>query len=405
MFCSKCGKEVQENARFCASCGNRVEQKITKENVALNEDKSPKTQKSKKALISIICVMVGVLLIASCVFVAISMIDNDTDNGNKQNNSSVQSSEKELLNDGELSDVLNQMLDKNNVTNNQLQANFSAWCMSCNVDKDIYFSDMENGIYLNNSNNLFVAGSYGDLCYFNGKIVCVEYSNGEKFERIVCFDIETKGKTEVYIANNIDDYFAFCNIVNGRLYFTINGDSLFVCNKDWSVENTGIRDARGVSEKGVYTTQYSERGLRLVTFGNKEIKSFDSLSQYDAWVRFELNGKLYLSATKDNYGTVEYLIVDIKTGEVKEIKNAKIFDEVVNINFKDDTLYIIGVKIEDEKRKNVLCKSKLDGSNIEYLQELYEVEDYYFNMMNVLDDKIYFAMPYTNNQPKFVKIN
>ena len=68
MFCSKCGKEIEENSNFCNKCGNEINpiKKETESNLSDKPPKEePKNEKNKTSiyLLSLICTILSGFLI------------------------------------------------------------------------------------------------------------------------------------------------------------------------------------------------------------------------------------------------------------------------------------------------------------------------------------------------------
>ena len=68
MFCSKCGKEIEENSNFCNKCGNEINpiKKETESNLSDKPPKEePKNEKNKTSiyLLSLICIILSGFLI------------------------------------------------------------------------------------------------------------------------------------------------------------------------------------------------------------------------------------------------------------------------------------------------------------------------------------------------------
>ena len=90
MFCEKCGKEVEERAKFCGFCGKIVEDSIKaaqKPNLGGGsmprkkiEIKTEKKKANNKLIVSVICVVVAVALIAGAFYI----IFKDDIMGNKE---------------------------------------------------------------------------------------------------------------------------------------------------------------------------------------------------------------------------------------------------------------------------------------------------------------------------------
>ena len=47
MFCSNCGKEINENSRFCSSCGYKIDNVKSNENIETDSN-VPISQETKK---------------------------------------------------------------------------------------------------------------------------------------------------------------------------------------------------------------------------------------------------------------------------------------------------------------------------------------------------------------------
>lgn len=297
--------------------------------------------------------------------------------------------------------------------NSNLQANLSSWGMACTVNNDLYFSDMESGIYINNRNTLFVSGVYSDICCLNGKLVCIEYYNvqetetsSSQYSRLVIFDVQTKEKITAFSSPTGDDYLVVSNVIGDKVYFTMAENALFTCDQNGNVVDTGIRNVRKVSESGVYTTQYSESGLRLVSFENKEKKSYSELLKYNVVVYFELNGKLYAKVSNDNNETWSFVTIDINSGDFELISNQDKYGTMTNMNFRDDTLYCTFVNVEDNNSTCFVCKAELDGTNMEYIKRIQNNDvNTTLNLISTFDDCLYISFPYSGIESEFIKTN
>ncbi len=85
MYCSKCGKELNENAKFCDSCGTKVEGKEKVE----NEEKAKK--KSSNATIIVVILIAGILAI--CVVVGIIIMQKNKNIETAQTDTTMQTSQ------------------------------------------------------------------------------------------------------------------------------------------------------------------------------------------------------------------------------------------------------------------------------------------------------------------------
>ena len=75
MFCSKCGKELENDARFCNSCGIELKKEISEESM-IEASKSPKVKKSSLLLKMVIIVM-SILIVAMGSYIAVDIIGNN----------------------------------------------------------------------------------------------------------------------------------------------------------------------------------------------------------------------------------------------------------------------------------------------------------------------------------------
>ena len=67
MFCSNCGKEIDENVKFCSNCGaENVLLSSEKENKDELKEKKVKNKKEKKKVIKIVSLIIGIFLIILC---------------------------------------------------------------------------------------------------------------------------------------------------------------------------------------------------------------------------------------------------------------------------------------------------------------------------------------------------
>ena len=67
MFCSNCGKEMDENSKFCPNCGvENILLSSEKENKDELKEKKVKNKKGKKKVIKILSLIIGMFLIILC---------------------------------------------------------------------------------------------------------------------------------------------------------------------------------------------------------------------------------------------------------------------------------------------------------------------------------------------------
>lgn len=368
----------------------------------VHPQKEPTDSKSLKLLIGII----GGVIVIVLIIILIIVLGN-SDKMNSGDKSSVSST------DGTSQSMQDENKTNHSIANSNLQANLSSWGMACMVNDDLYFSDMDSGIYINNRNTLFVSGVYSDICCLNGKLVCIEYYNvqetetsSSQYSRLVIFDVQTKEKTTAFSSPTGDDYLVVSNVIGDKVYFTMAENALFTCDHNGNVVDTGIRNVLKVTESGVYTAQYSESGLRVVSFENKEIKSYGELLKYNVVVYFELNSKLYAKVSDDNNETWSFVTIDTNSGDFELISNQDKYGTMTNINFRDDTLYCTFVNIEDNNSTCFICKSELDGTNMEYMKKIQNNDvNTTLNLISAFEDCLYISFPYSGIDSEFIKIN
>ena len=110
MFCPKCGKEIDDNAKFCGFCGN----KISIEEISDNDVTRPKSSKNSKKIIIFVLsiVMIGIIVGVSVSFL-IPMISGDK-NDDAPNNENF---EYESADDSSSDDNFDDSEEENNNTN------------------------------------------------------------------------------------------------------------------------------------------------------------------------------------------------------------------------------------------------------------------------------------------------
>lgn len=124
MICKKCGKEIENNAKFCEYCGTAVNQTVenqpsdSPENpVPVNSAAAPAVQKSPKKspksvlkTIAIVIAVVAVLLIITAV---VTMCDNKSQDGREAKIKKVQESYFEFLPEMTVGDIITEYYGEN----------------------------------------------------------------------------------------------------------------------------------------------------------------------------------------------------------------------------------------------------------------------------------------------------
>lgn len=397
MFCSKCGNKLESDAQFCSMCGNKIENELPAENLEKTNAETVLPVKNNKT--KIILVVVFALVIAIIVFFIFYIHNVNKEHSDESNNSTYQTTNS--TNSAEFS-----------IENSMLQSNLNSWAMVCMTSDAVYYSDMQSGIYIQNSGNKFASGIYSDLCCLEEKLVCVEYfyvqeteNSSSEHAQLVMFDIKTKEKSIVYAAPTGEDYIMVSNVLENKVYFTLSENALFTCDVNGNVKDTGIRNVRKVTESGIYTAKYTESGLRLVSFDNEEIVSFENLINYNVIVNFELNGKLYVKLCDVENDAVTFAIVNIETGDFQKIKNQEKYGQMTNVNFKDNLLFCTFVDSIEDTSSCAVYSSNLDGSNMKLLDYVQKDNvNTTLNLISVFDDGLYISFPYSEVEAKFIKI-
>lgn len=394
-----------------AQCQNRIDNPIEetteKDNKPINLEKhNHMDSKTKKILLGALCGLIVIVLAIVLIFV-LPEKDNNTPNSNNTPSSNYTSSGDKTTQPSQ-----DEIKSGYSIENSSLQANLSSWGMACTVRDDIYYSDMKTGIYINNDHTQFISGIYSDLCFLDDKLVCIEYydvqeseTNSSQYGRLVLFDIQTKEKTIAFTTPTGDDYLMVSNVIDDKIYFSLTENALFICDSDGKVTDTGIRNVRKVTESGIFTAQYSESGLRIVSFDNREIMSYNQLLKYNVVVYFELNEKLYAKISDDDNETWTFVTIDITSGSFKPINNQNTFGEMTNVNFKDNKLYCTFVNVENNSPICSVYKAELDGTNMEYVTSIRNNEvNTTLNLICVFDDCLYVSFPYSGVDSEFIKI-
>ena len=374
MFCSKCGNELESHAQFCSRCGAD----INSCHITFNNTKK---KSSKRKTTIIICIIIVVSLIFTSITLTIGV--------------------KKLFSH----------INKTEKNNSALQANFSNWGLTCAIENNIYFSDMETVIGIKEEREPFAHGVFHDLCNFFGKLACVEIiQNIDKpnQEQIVFFDVITKEKNIVFTIDSPELYISFLNIINDELYFTLSESDLYKINLEGEVVDTGIRNVSQVTPEGVYTSKYDKYGLRLVDFNNKEIVNYPNLKDYMVYAYFEINGFLYAAICDENDEYQTFIILDIETGQYKKINNQTKFGELIKINFIDNRLFCSFGEYNpsDCSAQFLIYESSLDGSNMTRIAA-YQVDEENYNPfcpITIVEDYIYVLLNY-QYKPEFININ
>lgn len=392
--CSKCGWENADINRFCISCNNELEETIdntvnsristeqlggntvpvTKNNV----NKAPSTKKRTPILIGVIStfLVVGLALIFGLLLSPKNTISNDT-------------------------------------SNSLIQANMTSWGYAVYDGEDTYFSDGNNGIYRLNEYNqkvLFIEGNYSDMGLLDDTIYCVEYQRSKDTTNsdnvIVGINITNGKKSIIYEPPSTDTLLISVNVVNNKYYFVVDNDTLYSVDAKGKVENTGIRYAKKVTESGIYTTDTSKYGLKLISFDGKTIETYSELSEYEVDVNFELGDNVYLHYKDEDSNKI--YCMNKNTGKLSLFPNDKSFFEnniLSYINYYEGTFYISTSKISDngEVEYNVYSMNS-DGKNIRHIYSQKDNTGLPFCTINIVDKYLIISIPITAIEPEIINL-
>lgn len=383
MFCQRCGKEINDNARFCGNCGYNFATDGGDSSVGSEKENKKQIYKKVCIIMSIISV---ILLSVIIVLVALFVSEKNT---KPQKEKEPTTNVEETI--------------KNEKSNKIHQANLSNWGLAFVKNGKTYFTDFFTGIFIDNKDNLLVEGSYTDLCYVDDKLFCIEY-NYEKYD-LVIIDMKTKSKTVAYTVEN-EEYLTISNIIDDTVYFTISEDALLTCDKNGNVEDTNFRNVLMVTESGVFTSQYSETGLKLMTLDHKDKKIYNTLLNYKLVLYFEYEDYAYAKIISDSDEADTFIRINVKTGDYVPINNQNLYGQMLRVNFKNDVLYTTFIMEKDENTVYYLCKSDMNGDNMTVIKEfIYPEERDDTLLITVLNDNVMLSVPYRSDEQYFVPVD
>lgn len=382
MFCKNCGKELEEGARFCSGCG-----------CSLSDDASPMRHKTvhgmektgNKKQILIVAGIAGVLVFIGIV-VSIGLIKNS--------NNSIS-------------------IDTANVL---VQANMANLGYAVFDGEYTYFSDGRSGIYKLKEDGqkvLFIEGSYASMGLLDETIYCVEglSSNDGTYRTIVVgINIANGNKSVIYAPPFNDEYYLWgINVTEDKYYFIVDNDTLFSVDGKGEVENTGIRAVRTLTENGIYTTEVSDYGLKLLSFEGKTIQTYSELS--GAWVNvfLDLGDKIYLSYRDNDDNYVKMYCMNKSTGELSLFPN----DESVYannyvssyVNYYEGTFYMsTSCWTEDGSIEYNVYSIDSDGGNIKKIYSQRSTDGVGICTINIVDGYLIISFPLTLDEPVITRL-
>jgi len=391
--CSQCGWENADSNGFCINCNAELEQTVSntvKPSVNTERfDKAPvipthrnkKTKNTKKRTPIIVGVVAAILIIVVVLIFGFfkpfnNAIPNDT-------------------------------------SNSLIQANMTSWGYGVFDGEKVYFSDGNNGIYKLNETEqkvLFIEGNYSDMGLLGDTIYCVEYrqtndeTNGGSC--IVAINTTNGNKSIIYEPPTTETQLISVNVIDDKYYFIVDNDTLYSVNPKGNVENTGIRYAKKVTESGIYTTDTSKYGLKLLSFDGKTIKSFSELSKYEVDVNFELGDNVYLHYKDEDSNKV--YCMNKNTGELSVFPNDEsLFENNIlsYINYYKGSFYLSTSKMTDDGavEYNVYSVDS-DGKNIKHIYSQKDNTGLPFCTINIVDKYLIISFPITAIEPEIINL-
>lgn len=300
----------------------------------------------------------------------------------------------------------NNPVDTASITQN---ANLSNWGFACDIDGDMYYSDHKTGIYIATEagDELFVEGRYSDLCDLGDNLICVEYveyylKQDEKTiyaAQLAMIDLASGKKKILFNPPNKEDQLILLHKVNNKVYFSLSADMLYTVDQFGKVAYTGIRNVKKVTNSGIYTDKYSEKGLRLLSFENEEIRTYDSLDKYEVGVNFETDRYISLQLTVDDGSTWDFVQMDVNTGNFKSLPYQKEYGILRCINYYDGQLYMTFYN----EGKCYVCKTSETGSRLTLLTA-FNSTGMWPDYISIADGRIYVSSPFSDNEPKIMTL-
>lgn len=296
--------------------------------------------------------------------------------------------------------------------NSIVQANMASWGYAIDTGECVYYSDGNHGIYRleNNQSQLFVKGNFSEMGLVGNTIYCVENvlldSEAGSYPVVIGINISSGEENIVYTPHSKESQIYGVNVLNEKYYFTVDNDALFCINSDGTVENTGIRFAKKVTESGVYTTDTSTYGLKLLNFDGTTVKTYPDLMSHEVDVYFESGNTIYLEYRTENYNKMYCMNKD--TGELTAFPNDSFFDNNIlsYINKHGSLLYLSTSNMNDDGTIQYKVYSMdSSGNNINLIHSQVSVSGLPFCTLNIVDDYLIVNYPISGIEPHIINLN
>jgi hypothetical protein len=216
----------------------------------------------------------------------------------------------------------------------------------CEYNDSTYVLKMD-GIYLNNK-ELFVAGSYMNICTFNDSLYAIKAITDSSFE-LVSIDFDTKEETT--IKKMKADSLYLKNADDNKIYLSAH-EKIFTVDQDGNTENTGYKEVLYVDSNGAFVPGDDGKGLSFVPSKDSKRKKFEIKELSDKYVSvwFVRDNKAYITVDLKP----AYIDLDDESGKVNYVKfDEKIITDKVGaicLNYYDNndkTTLLFGTSIFD----------------------------------------------------------
>jgi len=373
MICSKCGKEIKDDAKFCNLCGTPVEQ--------------PKKEIKKKKKTPVI-ILVAVLCLA-------------------------------LIGGG-----LFFLLGKENPTEktdtSRIEANLANWGYGCEIGEDTYISFPEGILKVTKENirlneapeNVYASDEgisqfYSDFVSEGNTIYCLssETADNKTIYHFHAFDVSEKKMYQLFTHETQSSTSCYAlNKVGNKIYYYIAGSLAYIdTNDDYktsaiSLHTTEISTGSGVlktSDSGIFCSSLGDKGLKRLSFDGKLKKDYSELKDKKIGIWYEKDGKMFITLSDEDK---TLYILDVESGNYSKFTDENIFENIVmppQVNWFEETVFISTVKfLSDEGRYQYsIYAFSQDGTLIQTVcQE--EMNDIGFANMLVLNDVMYISNPF-----------
>lgn len=310
-------------------------------------------------------------------------------------------------------------LPSTNATNSLIQANFSNWGYVVSDEANIYYYDGKNGIFKFNEmqqSKMIAEGNYSDMGLINKNIYCIEYlqsEDGSKNESVIVkINTENGSKEVVYKPISSESVIIGSNVIDNNYYFIVDNDSLLKIDENGEIENTQIRSAKKITPSGVYTSETSKYGLKLLAKDGKTLKTYSALSNYEVGVLFELDDYVYINYINYDVGSMYKLYrLNKTTGELIPFIRNEIISEnfsYMSMNLYNDKFYIyanyhFGDDNGHHSRHKILS-CDYNGDNIEEIYQKESDGSLPLCTLNIANQYLFINYPFTTLESEIIDL-